>query len=108
MQPEVLKNTVKEFNAACTAGVDARFGRARSSLRPIRKGPFYAIPLFAGGSNTKGGLTTDADRRVLDWNGRPIEGLYAAGEIACGLNRGGAMLTDALVFGIVCGKTMTA
>lgn len=56
----------------------------------------------------KGGLTTDADRRVLDWNGRPIEGLYAAGEIACGLNRGGAMLTDVLVFVIVCGKKMTA
>ena len=82
MRPDVLKNTVEEFNAACAAG---------------EKGPFYAILLFAGGSNTKGGLTTDADRRVLDWNGRPIEGLYAAGEIACGLNRGGAMLTDALV-----------
>lgn len=108
MRPEVLKKSVEEFNAACAAGVDERFGRVRSSLRPIGKGPYYAIPLFAGGSNTKGGLTTDADRRVLDWNGRSIEGLFAAGEIACGLNRGGAMLTDALVFGIVCARTMTS
>ena len=89
--------------------LDERFGRVRSSLRPIGKGPYYAIPAcYAGGSNTKGGLTTDADRRVLDWNGRSIEGLFAAGEIACGLNRGGAMLTDALVFGIVCARTMTS
>ncbi len=108
MWPEVFRNTVKEFNAACVTGVDVRFGRASGSLRPIRKELFYVIPLFSGGSNTKRGLTTDADRRVLGWNGRPIEDLYAAGEIACVLNRGGAMLTDALVFGIVCGKTMTA
>lgn len=108
MRSEVLRKSVDEFNAACKQGVDRRFGRHKSSLRPVQKGPFYAIPLYAGGSNTKGGLTTDADRRVLDWSGKPIQGLYAVGEIACGLNRGGAMLTDALVFGIVCGRVMTA
>lgn len=108
MRPEALRRTVDEFNAACDAGSDPKFGRIPGTLRPIRRGPFYAVPLFAGGSNTKGGLTTDADRRVLDWAGRPIPGLFSAGEIACGLNRGGAMLTDALVFGIVCGRTMTA
>ncbi|WP_460175401.1 hypothetical protein [Turicimonas sp. TL08] len=40
----------------------------------------------------------------MGWDNKPIKGLYAAGEIACGLNRGGAMLTDALVFGQVVGK----
>lgn len=89
MHPEALKKTVDEFNAACDAGVDEKFGRPKSTLRPIKKGPFYAVPLFAGGSNTKGGLSTDAERRVLNWAGKPIEGLYAVGEIACGRNRGG-------------------
>ena len=86
---------------------DTLFGRSKSTLQPVEKAPFFAIPLFAGGSNTKGGLATTADREVLDWSGKAIPGLYAVGEIACGLNRGGAMLTDALVFGIVCGKKMT-
>ena len=107
MRPEALKRTVEAFNADCRAGRDSQFGRSKNTLQPIEKAPFYAIPLFAGGSNTKGGLAVSAKREVLDWDGKPIKGLYAVGEIACGLNRGGAMLTDALVFGIVCGTTMT-
>ncbi|GAB1826426.1 hypothetical protein TURTL08_17290 [Turicimonas sp. TL08] len=55
-------------------------------------------------ANTKGGLKTNAEHQVMGWDNKPIKGLYAAGEIACGLNRGGAMLTDALVFGQVVGK----
>ena len=107
MKPEVLARTVAQFNDDCAAGKDQLFGRARSTLRPVARAPFYAVPLFAGGSNTKGGLSTTAAREVTDWSGRPIAGLYAAGEISCGLNRGGAMLTDCLVFGIVCGREMT-
>lgn len=107
MKPETLKRTIDAFNADCRAGRDTLFGRSKSTLQPVEKAPFFAIPLFAGGSNTKGGLATTADREVLDWSGKAIPGLYAVGEIACGLNRGGAMLTDALVFGIVCGKKMT-
>lgn len=73
MRAEALKKTVDEFNAACDAGVDEKFGRPKSTLRPIRKGPFYAVPLFAGGSNTKGGLSTDAERRVLNWARKPLK-----------------------------------
>ena len=104
MTPSLLAQTVKDFNAACQAGSDEAFGRSKSTMKPVDQGPYYAIPLFAGGSNTKGGLSTDADKRVLDWFGRPIPGLFAVGEISCGLNRGGAMLTECLVFGLVCGE----
>ncbi len=104
MKAEVLVETVKDFNEDCADGQDDDFGRNKATMKPVDKGPFYAVPLFAGGSNTKGGLSTDADRQVLDWSGKPIGGLYAVGEISCGLNRGGAMLTECLVFGLVCGK----
>lgn len=50
----------------------------------------------------------NASRMRPDVLKNTVQEFNAAGEIACGLNRGGAMLTDALVFGIVCGKTMTA
>lgn len=104
MNPEKLSNALKRFNEISAAGKDEDFGRNPKSLKPLEGQKFYAIPLFAGGSNTKGGLKTNAEHQVMGWDNKPIKGLYAAGEIACGLNRGGAMLTDALVFGQVVGK----
>ena len=73
----------------------------------MSEGPFYAAPLVAGGPNTKGGLACNAKREVLDWNLKPIKGLYAVGEIASALKfvyQGGGNLTECLVFGQVCGK----
>lgn len=49
------------------------------NLAPIAKAPFYAMKLFPGDIGTKGGLLTDRDARVLDGQGRPIEGLYCVG-----------------------------
>ncbi len=108
MSAEKLSATLKRFNEMSIAGKDEDFGRAVKSLKPLEGTTYYAIPLFAGGSNTKGGLKTNGEKQVLDWDGKPIKGLYAAGEIACGLNRGGAMLTDALVFGQVAGKAVAS
>lgn len=104
MNVQSLQSTVEQFNADCALGKDSLFGRPAPSMKPIDHGPYYAIPLYAGGSNTKGGLTTDADKQVLTWDKKPIDGLYAVGEISCALNRGGAMLTECLVFGLVCGE----
>ena len=75
-------------------GKDLDFGRGESAadryygddrvtpnpcMAPLTKAPYYAIPLFPGDLGTKGGLTTDADGRVLKENGQAIAGLYAAG-----------------------------
>ncbi|MCE2657956.1 MAG: FAD-binding protein [Rubrivivax sp.] len=49
------------------------------NLGPISKGPFYAMKLWPGDIGTKGGLLTDRDARVLDREGRVIEGLYCVG-----------------------------
>lgn len=49
------------------------------NLAPIAKGPFYAMKLFPGDIGTKGGLLTDRDARVLQQDGRAIEGLYSVG-----------------------------
>ncbi|MBO5658488.1 MAG: FAD-dependent oxidoreductase [Duodenibacillus sp.] len=107
MDPKALAETVKQYNEYCAKGKDEAFGRLKSTLQPVSDGPFYACPLVAGGPNTKGGLACNAKREVLDWDLKPIKGLYAVGEIASALKfvyQGGGNLTECLVFGQVCGN----
>ena len=47
----------------------------------IARAPFAFAPVEPIVSNTQGGPVHDARQRVLDPAGRPIEGLYAAGEL---------------------------
>nr|MCW2728096.1 FAD-binding dehydrogenase [Aeromicrobium sp.] len=52
------------------------------------KGPLIAVRLHVLTRKSLGGLETDLDSRVLDTDGTPLEGLYAAGEVA-GFGGGG-------------------
>lgn len=55
--------------------------------------------------HTMGGLTTDIGRRVLDTNGKVIEGLYAAGEVTGGIHGGNRLGGNAIVEIFVSGRT---
>lgn len=46
-----------------------------------KEGPFYAIRLTPGVMDTLGGVQIDATGRVINTEGKPIKGLYAAGEV---------------------------
>ncbi len=48
-------------------------------VQPIGEGPYYAATIALSDIGTKGGLSTDEHARVLRQDGRPIDGLYAAG-----------------------------
>jgi 3-oxosteroid 1-dehydrogenase len=87
---ENLVSTVKRFNEFVAAGVDDDFGRGgeaydrafsggRSPMVPIERAPFHAAAFGLSDLGTKGGLVTDSHARVLDTDGNPINGLYAAG-----------------------------
>ena len=109
MVPANLVEQVTRFNKFCDDKKDADFGRRPTTLGKIEQGPFYAMPLVAGGPNTKGGLLADADRRVLAWDGTPIPRLYSVGEIASALKfvyQGGGNLTECLVYGRHVGKNV--
>ncbi|WP_129977570.1 FAD-binding protein [Rhodococcus sp. Q1] len=87
---ESLKATVARWNELAAKGVDEDFDRGGepydlaftgggSALVPIEQGPFHAAQFGISDLGTKGGLRTDTVGRVLDGNGEPIPGLYAAG-----------------------------
>jgi succinate dehydrogenase/fumarate reductase flavoprotein subunit len=116
-----LTETVARFNRHATAGHDPDFRRGesandlwwgdptlrgdrRATLGPLGEGPYYAIEVKSGALGTKGGPQTDVDARVLDVDGRPIPGLYAAGNVMAspmGMTYGGAggTLGPGMVFG---------
>ena len=68
-------------------------------------------PLAPATHHTMGGLVVDDKRHVLDANGMPIPGLYAAGEVTSGIhggNRlGGNALTEILVSGRIAASSVT-
>ena len=59
---------------------------SRSDLRvPIERAPFYALRCKAAITATCGGIAVDDQLRMLDAEGLPLAGLYAAGVDAGGV-----------------------
>jgi succinate dehydrogenase/fumarate reductase flavoprotein subunit len=100
---DTFLKTVKTFNEHARAGHDPAFGkgsnlynqyngdashRPNPCIAPIESGPFYAVRLHIGELGTLLGLDIDHRARVLDQTGRPIDGLYAAGNDASNLMGG--------------------
>ena len=86
-----LRATLDAYNGACDEGTFKpleRDGLATRGLQPpksnwartIDRPPFFAWPVISANVFTFGGLKVDRDARVLDQDGNPIHGLYAAGE----------------------------
>jgi fumarate reductase flavoprotein subunit len=82
--PGVLEATIDEYNACCVKGYDDVFGKDRRYLQALRTPPYYAVighPMF---TTTIGGIKINHNMEVLDGQGTPIKGLYAAGVDAGG------------------------
>ena len=112
-------DTVKRFNANAEKGIDPDFKRGESSydkyqgdpehkpnpnLGALVKPPFYAVQIHNSNLGTKGGPVIDKYGRVLDVFNKPINGLYAAGNVAMGVTGPGyggpgGTIGPAMVFG---------
>lgn len=109
-----LTRTVEEYNASIDRSV--RFDPTIKDQRvatvsppksnwsaPLETPPFYAYPVTCGITFTFGGLKGDLHGRVLDLDGRQIDGLFACGEALGGLFSvnypGGSGLAAGMVFG---------
>ena len=108
---ENLIAAVDGFNASVESGEKDEFGRTLYST-PIDTAPFYAGARVPTVHHTMGGVRINAKTEVLDAEGNPIPGLYAAGEVTGGIhgaNRlGGNALTDTVVFGRIAGAQAAA
>lgn len=106
-----LQKTVEKWNGYCKDGADPDFNY-RAALNPIEGGPYYILAYKPSVHYTMGGLHINTDAQVLDSDGAPIPGLFAAGEQAghkMGTNRlGSCSITDVFVFGRVAGANAAA
>ncbi len=115
--------TVTRFNENAFAGEDPDFERGRSAydryygdpptitppnpnLRPLVKGPFYAVRMVLSDLGTCGGLRADDRARVLREDGTVIDGLYAIGNTAANAfgstyPGAGATIAQGLVYGYI-------
>ncbi|MBR0664950.1 FAD-dependent oxidoreductase [Roseomonas hellenica] len=121
-----LEETVAAWNRDMAAGEDRAFGKGSTAynrfngdpefqpnpcLAPIAQGPYYAVEVVVGDLGTFAGLRCDGHARVLDAQGAPIPGLYAAGNDAASIMGGnypggGITLGPALTFGYIAARHM--
>lgn len=86
LDPTAVVGEVGRYNAFCDEGVDRDHGKGQTFLLPLRTGPFTAVPVFPVTVNVTGaGLRIDDEARVVGADGRPVPGLFAAGECVGGL-----------------------
>lgn len=118
-----LEATISRWNEQVANGQDDDFNRgeaahdrwwgdpahrdsAKASLGPIDQGPYYAVEVKSGALGTKGGPRVNPNANVLDVDGEPIQGLYAAGNVMAspmGMTYGGpgGTIAPGMVFGFV-------
>lgn len=120
IDPAALGRTISDYNAACRSsnaynpavldGVSTE-GLSPDKTNwalPIDSPPYVAFVTTTGITFTFGGLQIDDRNRVQDLSGRPMDGLYAAGELVGGLffenYPGGSGLMSGSVFGRRAGR----
>jgi len=121
-----LKQTLENFNKHAKLGKDPEFLRGddpydcyygdpkvkpNPTLRALDKGPFYAFPVYPGDIGTNGGLVINENAQVLGKDGKPIPGLYAAGNTTASVMgysypAAGATLGPAMTFGYLAARHM--
>src|SRR5438874_3388101 len=117
---EGFVRTVRAFNAAVQSGTfnpAVKDGKGTRGIAPPKSNwaqpldtpPYVGYAVTTGITFTFGGLHITTEGRVLNGEGRPVGGLYAAGELVGGLfynnYPGGAGLMAGAVFGRIAGRS---
>lgn len=112
IKPEVLKETFDKYNHGAKTKTDP-FGKKFFQPGELRIDDTFNVAIMTPVLHyTMGGLEIDPESRVIGTDGKPIPGLFAAGEVAGGVhgaNRlGGSSLLGCVVFGRVSGDSASA
>jgi succinate dehydrogenase/fumarate reductase flavoprotein subunit len=136
IDPSGLEQQVEEYNRHAESGDDPVFHRgekpselhfvakgvrrssgeaspAVSPVAPIVEPPFVGYRVRAGVFGTRGGPVIDEYAQIVDWQNRPIPGLYGAGNaianpFASAYPGGGGTLGPCVTFGHVSGKSVVS
>lgn len=105
-----LESSLEQYNNAVRSGEDREFGKPiTATARPLAKAPYYAMRLRPKVHHISGGLGIDGQAQVVDLDGQPIPGLYAAGEVTGGIHGANRLascaLTECVVFGRLAGRS---
>ncbi|MEM7410240.1 MAG: FAD-dependent oxidoreductase [Myxococcota bacterium] len=111
-----LQSTVALYNENAARGEDPVFHKSTEYVKPLATPPFGAIDLSWDkaiyAAFTLGGLSTDTEARVLDADGAPIAGLWAAGRTAASISSpgysSGTSIGEAQIFGRIAGRGAAA
>jgi len=110
-----LRETIRKYNSYVANQKDPDFGKhvlaGAIDLDYIESHPDVGIvisPRKASLHHTMGGIAINTKAEVLDKNGNPIKGLWAAGEVTGGVHAGnrlgGNAIADIFTFGRIAGK----
>jgi tricarballylate dehydrogenase len=122
LDPKVLAGTIADYNAAVGDGPcnpADRDGKATVGLVPpksnwaqrINESDLYAYPIMCANTFTCGGVKITKNGEVVNRDGYPIPGLYAAGEtvgLYYGMYVGATSVMRGLVFGRRAGQDIAA
>lgn len=110
-RPEVLKNTIAQYNSYCEEGHDMDFLKNKAYLKSLLTPPFYAIQGLQSFDTTLGGIRINHRTEVLNRQDEWIRGLYAVGDNATGCESvsynhkyPGSALAFALISGQIAGE----
>ncbi|WP_314922027.1 flavocytochrome c [Slackia exigua] len=84
---DAMVEAITSYNDNIANGIDDPYGRVKS-LNPLVNPPYYAVKVAPGIHHCMGGLRVNAAAEVLDADGNPIPGLFAAGEVTGGIHGG--------------------
>ena len=109
IEPDVLAKTLADWNGYVKDQRDPDFGRTTGMNADLTTPPYYAIKIAPGIHHTMGGVKIDTQARVINTEGQPIPGLFAAGEVCGGVhggNRlGGNAVADIVIFGRIAAES---
>lgn len=123
IDPNGLEDEVRKWNNSCEKGEDLDFqrgtlqfenlteggGNKEANLGRIEKAPFYALPVYLGALGTNGGPRINEHGQVLNFKGKVIDGLFAAGNTAANplgpiYPSAGGTIGPGMTFGFLAGQ----
>lgn len=103
LDTDALTLTVEAFNKTVEAGADEAFGRTAFN-GAVENRPFIVAKIQVCYHLTFGGLVIDGEARVLDGDGKPVEGLFAAGSVLSGFEGAAHQTGDCLNYVVYTGR----